>query len=389
MQNKISILQFHVDDSATLLAIDKAGTVLEKQVVRDFSDLNSDQQLIVLIPGQHVLMSSVKLPKTNRRELIKAIPFALEEQVASDIDQLYFVLGEKEEHDQWVVAAIDKEIFEKYKQKLKSNQLSPLAIIPDFLVVPYTVGEWTIVVDNEMVQVRTGKQLGFSAEIKNLSLLLQLTGGHEQSVPKQITWYGKVDAPPIPTKIPITVRDNDEMTYAALIGELPFNLLPTKYRPQYTENKLKRYWRLAAYAGAAGIFVLFSSMFIQWAYWYKQANYLHQQISSAYQALFPRDTSENDVRSRMQNELNALLKANQENQFIQLVEQSAMVLQQHPQITVESLTYQNDQLVVELTADTLAGLEEVVRTMNQLGLQVKQNQTTHNGEKVLAEIMVK
>lgn len=48
----------------------------------------------VLVPSTDVTFHSLSLPRQSRRQLLQAIPFMLEEQVASDIDQLHFAVME-------------------------------------------------------------------------------------------------------------------------------------------------------------------------------------------------------------------------------------------------------------------------------------------------------
>ncbi len=52
-------------------------------------------RVTVLVPATSVLLTHVSLPVKNRQRLLQAIPFALEEQLASDIDMQHFVLGQQ------------------------------------------------------------------------------------------------------------------------------------------------------------------------------------------------------------------------------------------------------------------------------------------------------
>src|SRR4051812_37375015 len=47
----------------------------------------------VLIPAEDVLMMQVNLPKMSQARLQKAVPFALEEELAEEIAQLHFAFG--------------------------------------------------------------------------------------------------------------------------------------------------------------------------------------------------------------------------------------------------------------------------------------------------------
>ncbi len=388
-----TLLQIHLDGSAALLAINAVGRVFEKRTVRDFSEVTAERnRFVVLIPGQHVLLTTAQLPKTNRRELLKAVPFALEERLASDVDKLHFVLSDQQENNQWAVAAIDKNILKNYLHKLELHAISPVAIIPDYLALPYEPGAWTIALDHRMARVRTGKVSGFSTDANHLSMVLSLMLDCKNVItPQRITVFSdnKLLMPStshIQSRILLTIRSEDEIDYSALLSELPINLSPTKYR---TIAGLRNRWRMALFAGTTWVFVLFATQIIEGIYWHVRSHQLHQEITTVYHAIFPGVADVVEPRLQIQRELRTLSQYGRGNHFVRVVGRVASVLHRYPEIRISALTYQNYELMLQLSADNLSSLESLTRALQHAGLSVKQNEMNSKDKSFFAEIGVK
>ena len=50
------------------------------------------RRVVVLVPGSEVLLAEIRVPGTNRQKVLRAIPYALEEQVAEDVEALHLSL---------------------------------------------------------------------------------------------------------------------------------------------------------------------------------------------------------------------------------------------------------------------------------------------------------
>jgi len=48
------------------------------------------RRVLLIIPNEDVVLTSVKIPSKNKKQLLQAIPFALEENLAEDIEDLHF-----------------------------------------------------------------------------------------------------------------------------------------------------------------------------------------------------------------------------------------------------------------------------------------------------------
>src|SRR5688572_14076351 len=66
------------------------------------------RRVIVLAPSEALLLACAKLTARNRTQLIKALPYALEEQLAQDIDDLHFAIGNKLADGRYPAAVVAK-----------------------------------------------------------------------------------------------------------------------------------------------------------------------------------------------------------------------------------------------------------------------------------------
>src|SRR4051812_18722840 len=57
--------------------------------------LATGRRVAVIVPGTEVLTTEVEAPAKNAAKLAQVIPFALEERVADEIEDLHFAIGER------------------------------------------------------------------------------------------------------------------------------------------------------------------------------------------------------------------------------------------------------------------------------------------------------
>ena len=63
-------------------------------------------RVVVFVSGVEVVLTDVALPNMNKQKLLKAIPFALEEQLASDVEDNHFAMGDRQQEDKVNVAIV-------------------------------------------------------------------------------------------------------------------------------------------------------------------------------------------------------------------------------------------------------------------------------------------
>ena len=124
--------------TADWVVTDDADTLLEAQegLVSEMDWPESADRVIVSVPTFDVLMTKVSIPGGNRQKLLRAVPYAVEEQIVDDVDSLHFSLSEKTEGNMYGVVASDSERMAAWLELLANAGICPSMLVPDVLCLP-------------------------------------------------------------------------------------------------------------------------------------------------------------------------------------------------------------------------------------------------------------
>lgn len=182
-KRQILIYLNHLDPAAEI-----AWQVLDQQMrpgpvfhgdLKTAANHASGCRVVVIIPGQEILLTGVDMPAMNRQRLNKAIPFALEETVAADLEDLHFATGVRAANGQICVAVSAREQLEYWMGILHNAGINADVLVPAVLAVPAEEVRWRVILESSpndpsgLVMLR--RQLGgISFERNNLEALLKL-----------------------------------------------------------------------------------------------------------------------------------------------------------------------------------------------------------------------
>jgi len=102
--------------------------------------LENAKDIVIAIDSQSFSVHSVILPKISNSKAIKAIPFKLESQLLDDLDLLKFVIIKSLIPNTWDVFVISKEILQEIENQLIKLKCKPVAILPNFMLLPFSQG---------------------------------------------------------------------------------------------------------------------------------------------------------------------------------------------------------------------------------------------------------
>ena len=139
----------------------------------------SARRTVVLVPGTEVSLQEARVPGRNRQRVLRAIPFALEEQLADDVDRLHFAPGASLGEDIYPVVVVERERMDGWAALLLEHGITADQMVPDILAVPQIEG-WSLVPDEGRVLVRSGAYSGFACDTESLDALVALFAAREQ-----------------------------------------------------------------------------------------------------------------------------------------------------------------------------------------------------------------
>jgi len=134
----------------------------------------ADCRWLVLLPGEDVVTTTVKLPKKRRRQALKALPFMLEDSIASDVALEHLAVGPDNAQDETLVAITRKEQVRDVLQLFFDAGITPYQVLPDYAMLQTAPDSWQILVDGDRAMVRCPDNTGFSTSLARLPLLLSI-----------------------------------------------------------------------------------------------------------------------------------------------------------------------------------------------------------------------
>jgi len=111
--------------------------------------------LVILVSGAWVTCSKVSVPAKNRKQRMQAVPFALEEYLAEEIEYLHFAVDERQKNlkEPLPVLIVNKQLLKTWLFLLDAIDLNPVVMLPDTLLIPSAPDLLTLAFDHDQMRV--------------------------------------------------------------------------------------------------------------------------------------------------------------------------------------------------------------------------------------------
>ncbi len=119
--------------------------------------------VIVLLPSSDMLITTADIPAKGSK-LLQAVPFALEEQLAEDIDRLHFAVGQRRSNGLTPVVVTNRERFEDYLLRLAGAGIGPDAIYPEIQGLARIPGTISLLLDDGDLLINDGGDVELDLE---------------------------------------------------------------------------------------------------------------------------------------------------------------------------------------------------------------------------------
>lgn len=155
-------------------------------------------RVTVLVPGEDVLLAQVKLPALKGQRLARAAPYALEEQLADDVESLHVAVGDRDSDGQVANAVVSRATLGAWLKQLRDAGLHADVVSPEVFGVPRgeARGSWSLMVEDGRALLRSDTQMGLVFATENtltvLSAALQGSADHRPETLK-VTSCGAED----------------------------------------------------------------------------------------------------------------------------------------------------------------------------------------------------
>lgn len=370
------------------------GLLLQTDSIENIAAKLPQKEIVLVLSGQQVYLSNVDLPNANLNQLQKAAPFALEEELAQDIEQLHFTFGTIVKNQTVSVAVIDKTFLSTCISKFEAVDLSIQACYTAPLLFPHKPFNWTCAVQNETAFIKINNAAGFTVPTQHLLAFIESQLGIATMRPQSIQYYRfssqEISLPPAFAEIPVqTIEKNADDFFPMLAEQIQknqcgINLLQGQFKAAKKTNRVKKAWLLAGACCAIWILVSIVSTCVSSIYYNKQHAKLTQQIDAIYMRIFPEATAIVSPKTRMERELQKYQQGNNDAGFLSMLEKLGPIIKNANYIVVKQLAYHNQTITLNLQTRSFEELQRFSDALKTTGLTIQQTSATNKGKLVTA-----
>lgn len=329
--------------------------------------------VVLLTPGEDVLLTHVDIRVRQAEKLRRAIPYALEERLAADVDSMHFSIGNRE-GDHAEVAAIARDKLDGWLEALKTEHIVPREATPDMLALPWHEHEWSVVIDDARVLVRTGAATGFACDRNALeSLLVGLLDSIERPTLIRLWHCDGSERLGLSSDAPAIKEHSCEGGVLSLLAlawqpRKNFNLMQGQYSQQADVMKALRPWRWAAILLGLWFVLAFGRNLIQQNQLKVEQAGLRTQIEQLYRKTFPGAKRVVNARVQMEQKLKKLrggggTKA--DSDFLELLAAAGPVVGSEKEVVLENISYRKGLLTLKIAGRSLSQLDGMKQKIQQ------------------------
>ena len=399
------------DAAESVLVLEgKPQTAVESGTLETLARRADGHKVCVLVPGADVLLTRASVPMRGSTRILQAVPYALEEQIATDVGELHFAVGKREADGRVPVAAVRRGCIDAWLARLSAAGLQPNALLAETAALPAESGT-VVLIEGDRAIMRCADSTPLECHVDALEQVLDVAG-------VVVAPSEEDPAEPAPALI-VYVSDEDRARHVALIDRLgaraervdvrsthghalhvlaaeavkpdALNLLQGAYAPRTALDTLWRPWRTAAMLLAAFVVVTLGLQAVRLL----QLGAREAQLDAAIfevlsSACGVRDLA--DARVQMQRCLDERLGHADTggDVFLEMLGTLSVALGEAPGAQIEQINFRNRVLDLKLTVPDIDTLERIKGIVAERGaLQMDVEQTRPADGKVESQIEIK
>lgn len=377
------------------------------------------RHVTVLVDSADVRLHRHFMPRKPTRQLLKALPFMLEDELAEDIENLHFAIEEtgydKELEQYWVnIAIVKRALLQNWLSLLADVNISVKSMLPDGLCLPDSS-----IQDNDHKSIsileyangwliRESAWSGLFLPDSWLPMYFEklLSTIDTSSVEKAETTTANVEVnyfSPLPSELTASLIESEQVNLTAAEQELPmlllaqqaeglkWNLLQGDFAQKKAVSKNWSLWRPAAMLLIITLVIQFVMTIATWQSTSSGLETAKQELAKMYQEAFPKEKLRmNILRTQLKRKVAAA--GGESNSvstgFLELMTKLTPVFKKRPEVNLDSIRYDSKrgELRFNANAPSFQQFEQFKNDIEKLGLEVKQGAVNNEGNMVTGSL---
>lgn len=337
--------------------------------------LANPENTVVYLPSQFVLMVTCEVPGRNVAQIRRALPFAAEEFVATDIEAMHIAHAAIKPGTGVLCNIVAHEVMRNWLDAFKSLGVNPGYFIADTQVLPAGDGVASVLFEGDTALVACADQaatvdranLVFALNTLDANKIVTINGGLSDLERGQLDNNPELES--------VVTDEHGVLNYLAdqFSGATFINLLQAEYQAARAKNPHAARWRSVAALAAAWLVIAFVGMLAQGWWSSVEADRLQEESFAFYESAFPRESqpvSLDQLRRRMAAKLGQKANAGGGSAFVGLAAHFANVIDDKSRVDSMSYTEQRRELTVEVMLASYDDLETIKSKLASSGVAV-------------------
>ena len=349
------------------------GAVQRLSLTEALAEIGEGWQLV--LPVEAVTACAVQLPTTKGRWMRQALPFAVEELLADDVEAMHLALGEVLADGRHRVFAVQRDWLAGWLALCEAQPPAAIRVDADLLPASgiqllWSEGRWLL--GGEVAARLALSDEDCRALCASFDELPQVHADEAVELP-----VAEAERQPL---------DNPHLWLAGQSGGC--NLAQGEFAPRHAGGDWQRWTPLL---GAVAICLLLQWIFLLVQGWYleREADQFRTASEQLYRELFPQDSRLINLRAQFDQHL-ASGGAGAQGRLLSVLGQASEALQDEAGVQIQQLDFSDSHgdLSLQVRAPGFDGLERLRERLSESGLNVELGSACREANGVSARVVI-
>jgi len=356
--------------------------------------LRDPDQVVVYVPSRFVLMIGCEVPGRSTAQIKRALPFAAEEYVASDIETMHIAHGTIKPGAAVQCDIVAHEVLAAWRMCFASVGLNPGAFITDAHLLPREPGLVSLLFEADGALVANQDQVAMMDRDNLVLAINSLAPDRVVCINGSLTDIERGQLDNNPEVEPIAVSKHGLLDYLAdnYVPGAQTNLLQGPYNVERPRSAQNTRWRGVAALAAAWVLIAFVGMAVQGWWASAEAERLEGEGFAFYERVFPRESqpvSIDQLRRRMAAKLGQKVGETEQSAFVGLLAQFSNVIDSSAKVLSLSFAGQRQEVTIEVMVASYDALETVKDKLASSGVGLEVASAEKEGNSVRSRLRVR
>jgi len=379
-----------------------SGELSDSTELTQLTEKAKQRKVITLVPSCDVVLKSLSVPSKSTRAMRLAVPYMLEDELAQDVEQLFFAYPEIDKQfdeaasdKNCYVAALDRTLMQQWLQWFIDADINCKKMLPDVLALPYVNNGCSAIVLEEQILLRQGIWQGMTIDLSawpviSRQLINTITSSEEENLEQQqefsIHAYSALPS------------DSKELNIAAMPEELPlallaqhaqhqsFNLLQGEFQYKEKRSPIRVNWLWAA---GIAVFALLLNVGLKGSQLLQlnaQQEVINKEIIQRYKAAFPNSKKVriNTIKSQLKRKISEAGGEGDQVGFLTMLSKVRPAFAAVPELKPESLKFdgKRQEIRIQAVASDYQYFDKFKSEVEKTHLDVEQGAQSSQEEQV-------